>query len=197
MRKFRLGVVLIAAMSLSACEEFVSAASGSLTGEAHEGLPLPLMEEPVNVTRSAVVVPERLEVNHANTYFPNADIVWREDPFGDRRAQVKAIIENALAQGVATHKSGRRVAVEIQIERFHSLTEKTRYSVGGTHDIHFFITVRDARTGDVIAGPQFVTSELEAFGGDRALEAMSRGQTQKVRITEYMTRVFDRLLDEK
>ena len=46
-----------------------------------------------------VSVPNSLTVSEAETLLPNADIVWREDPAGDRHAQVATIMKNAITQG--------------------------------------------------------------------------------------------------
>lgn len=147
--------------------------------------------EPYNVTAVNVIVPETLTVSEANTYFPKADIVWREDPLGDRHEQVRAIVQSAAERGAAAHTAGRDVLVGIQVIRFHALTEKTRYTIGGTHDIHFYLTVRDAATGAKLGAPRRIETELKAFGGAAALKAMSRGETQKVRITEHLSALID------
>ncbi|MGR3344325.1 MAG: DUF6778 family protein, partial [Paracoccaceae bacterium] len=49
-----------------------------------------------------MVVPETLRVSERNSYKPIADIVWCEDPFGDRHDQVKAIFEEGITRAVAS-----------------------------------------------------------------------------------------------
>ena len=142
---------------------------------------------PYHVTRVDVRVPETLKVSEANTYFPRADIVWREDPLGNRYEQVATIVQSAADQATAELTEGRPVIVDIQVTRFHALTEKTRYTIGGTHDLHYYITVLDATTGAKLEQPRLIEIEFDAFGGARALEAMSRGETQKVRIIRHLT----------
>ena len=127
-----------------------------------------------------------LSVSEANSFKPRADIVWREDPLGNRYEQVRVIMQNAVELGAAGFDAGRDVVVDIQLTKFHALTEKTRYTIGGTHDIHFFLTVRDAKTGERLDEPRLIEMEFRALGGAAALEAMSRGQTQKVRITDHV-----------
>jgi|TARA_B100000446_G_C10533732_1_gene334652 hypothetical protein len=142
--------------------------------------------EPYNVVQINTTVPETLSVSEANSFKPRADIVWREDPLGNRYEQVRVIMQNAVELGAAGFDAGRDVVVDIQLTKFHALTEKTRYTIGGTHDIHFFLTVRDAKTGERLDEPRLIEMEFRALGGAAALEAMSRGQTQKVRITDHV-----------
>ena len=72
------------------------------------------------------------------------------------------------------------------MKRFHSLTEKTRYSVGGVHNIVYTLTVVDAATGVALHGPIEMKVALKAFGGDQAVAAERRGETQKVRIQSHL-----------
>ena len=48
------------------------------------------------VTEITVIVPETLSVSEANSIKPRADIVWREDPLGNRHAQVQAVVQEAM-----------------------------------------------------------------------------------------------------
>lgn len=133
-----------------------------------------------------VFVPGDLRVSEANRYYPVADIVWREDPFGDRRAQVAKIIDDGMTSGL-THLNGSRpVFFDIKVSRFHSLSEKARYSVGGVHNIVYTLTVVDAATGVALHGPIEMEVDLKAFGGDQAFAAERRGETQKVRIQSHL-----------
>lgn len=206
MKKMRLFLLLGAVLGLSAC-----AAVEPVTRNAPPPAPVPEIEagaqaareaadtlsvktEPYNVVQINVDVPRTLKVSERNSYFPNADIVWREDPLGDRYAQVAAIVEDAAERGAKSYDSGRRVVVDIQLRRFHALTQKTRYTIGGTHDIRFYMQVRDAATGAVLEPPRLIETQLKAYGGARAIEAMSRGETQKVRIAAHLARVIEREL---
>lgn len=139
-----------------------------------------------NVVDVKVSVPHELVVSEANTYKPRADIVWREDPLGDRYAQVQAIVDNALTQGAATVHGARDVVLDVTVLQFHALTQKTRYTFGGTHAIAFQMAVLDAASGAVIEPPHIVQIEFEAYGGDQALAAEAQGLTQKVRITQHL-----------
>jgi len=133
-----------------------------------------------------VNVPRTLHVSEANMFYPIADIVWRGDPYGDRYEQVAKIIDDAVTQGVQ-HLHGRQeVYIDIDVLRFHALTEKARLFVGGTHSIRYMMTVRDAKTGAILVGPTEVVADIVALGGRKAIEAERRGITQKVRITSHL-----------
>lgn len=142
------------------------------------------------VTDVVVTVPEDLKVSEANVFFPQADIVWHGDPAGEtpeiRKVQVAKIVDDALTEAFSVVNGERPVVVEVTLRRFHALTPKTRYTIGGTHDIRFDIDARDARSGELLWGPRFVHIEFEAYGGDKALEAERLGLTQKVRITRKL-----------
>lgn len=137
-----------------------------------------------------VVVPETLKVSEANSYYPGGDIVWRGDPYGNRYEQVGAIFEEAINLGAGDLSGAMDVVVDIEIKRFHALTEKTRYSVGGIHSIEFVMTIRDPATGAIIRGPRDIKADLVGYGGARAIQAESQGLTQKFRITHHLARVI-------
>lgn len=133
-----------------------------------------------------VNVPENLSVSEANRYYPLADIVWRGDVYGDRRAQITSLMDDAMTQGLSHLDGARPVIFSITVSRFHSLTEKARYSVGGVHNIKYILTVLDAATGKPLHGPIETEVDLKAYGGVQAFEAERRGHTQKVRITSHL-----------
>ncbi|MFY0624175.1 MAG: hypothetical protein JXQ89_21025 [Pelagimonas sp.] len=138
----------------------------------------------------AIKVPQDLTVSEANLYYPIADIVWRGDPIGDRKDQIGYIFQEAVTRTRTQITEGRPVIAEIELERFHSVTEKTRYSVGGTHSISFFLTLRDAETGQPLVNNKRIKSDLNAFGGRRAIEAERQGFTMKERILSHLNRVL-------
>jgi len=133
-----------------------------------------------------VTVPRELSVSEANMFYPFADIVWRGEPRGDRHSQVHAIFMESFGLGTGHMKSGPAVVVDAEVTRFHSLTEKTRFTVGGVHSIRFNLTVRDAQTGAVIDGPRLVVADVAAAGGSRALAEDQAGRTQRVVIVERL-----------
>lgn len=144
-----------------------------------------------NVQRVNVTVPETLVVSEANSYYPSGDIVWRGDPAGDRHAQVKAIFETAMARGTSDMNAGQPVILDVQVLRFHALTEKTRYTIGGIHSISFGVTLRDANSGALLGESRVVKADLRGFGGQQAIDAERAGLTQKVRITDHLAKVIE------
>lgn len=145
---------------------------------------------PWSIRSVTVEVPARLTVSEANVYYPVADIVWRGDPRGDRHAQVRAILQEAFARAAAAMPRDKRpVDVALEVVRFHGVTERTRYTVGGVYAVHFNLTVRDAATGAVLDGPRLVHADIRASGGQRAIEEESRGLTQRVVVVHSLAHV--------
>ncbi|MEM9585359.1 MAG: DUF6778 family protein [Pseudomonadota bacterium] len=188
MRIVKTLVALMIAGGLSAC-----AGTSTVTRSADNAV-APLVPSEItalsttwNVLDVRVNVPDDLRVSEANRYYPFADIVWRDDPYGDRHAQVAKILDDGLSRGL-THLNGdRAVYFDITLSRFHSLTEKARYSVGGVHHMVFSLTVVDALTNIPLHGPVEIELNLKAYGGAQAFEAERRGHTQKVRILSHLT----------
>jgi len=152
----------------------------------------PEMSKGWRVVAVEVTVPESLTVSEANAFAPNADIVWREDPFGNRRDQVDVIMTNAAKRGAAGLRGNRPVKLLITMQQFHALTEKTRAVLqnSGVHDITFTAQVVDAKTGAALSPPDLIKADLVAYVGDQAVAAMKQGQTQKVRITDHVSKVI-------
>ncbi|MDP4031494.1 MAG: hypothetical protein Q8P60_01340 [Pseudorhodobacter sp.] len=143
-----------------------------------------------DVAEIRISVPETLKVSEANLFYPVADIVWRGDPRGDRYTQVKAIFDESVAEGTQGMTTGPRVIVEVEVLRFHALTEKTRYTVGGTHSLKFNLTLLDAATGLAIEGPRRVVADIRASGGAKAIAEDQAGRTQRVVIVEHLAQVI-------
>ena len=133
-----------------------------------------------------ISVPSKLKVSEANMFYPVADIVWRGEPVGNRHAQVMSIFKEAMDRGTFTMTTGRKVVVDIEVTRFHSVTEKTRYTVGGTHSMRFTLTVRDAESGVVLDGPRLVAADAKAAGGTQAVAEEQMGRTQRVVVVERL-----------
>lgn len=142
------------------------------------------------ISQINVTVPKNLRVSEANTYYPSADIVWRGDTLGDRYKQIEAIFTTAAQQSARALKGKDAVILDIELIRFHSVTERTRYSIGGVHDMNFYVTVRDARNGTILVDKRRVDTELNAYGGLAAIAAEQAGRGQKVRILEHLTSVI-------
>ncbi|KMW56711.1 putative lipoprotein [Candidatus Rhodobacter oscarellae] len=143
-----------------------------------------------------VSVPQTLIVSEKNRYYPSGDIVWREDPIGNRHEQVKTIISDALTQGVSNLDGDREVYLDVTVRRFHALTEKARYTVGGVHAIQFHVRLRDAATNEVVMEPKLIKADFDALGGQAAIQAEAAGKTQKVRITQHLAYVIQQELTQ-
>ncbi len=192
MKPFRALLFLAALASLAACsavDEMVSrnmSPSMPLLGTIdapHAPVPLHPSYKVVAVN---VEVPETLKASELNSYKPRADIVWREDPFGDRHAQVDAIVTNALEKGVAGLNGGREVVLQVVITRFHALTQLTRYTLGGEHEIWMLMAVRDAKTGELLEPARRIGFNIHAAGGQEAIRNEELGITQKVVISNAL-----------
>ena len=194
MKRFKMVILLAMGGFVSAC-----ASSDTATRNApfeQSALPTdaaPQMVSPVTdmrVESVTVRVPRSLTVSEANRYLPSGDIVWRDDPIGDRHAQVATIFYDSMKRGTAALDGETPVALDIEVARFHALTEKARYTVGGVHNINFTLTLRHAETGVILGEPRSIRADLDAFGGKQALAADARGQTQKVRISDHLAEVI-------
>lgn len=149
---------------------------------------------PADVSRSwrlaevRVSVPKTLVVSEAKTLLPRADIVWREDPLGDRHAQVGKIIQTAVLRGAQGLRGSRPVIIDITVTRFHALTYEAELanSDWGVHNVDFIAQVVDARTGTVILPATKIRAETPAWSGARMKEARRKGITQKSMITNHV-----------
>lgn len=202
--------LLFCALGLSAC---VSAQGPASRNASPAGSPLAAMSQssgstaalpasPASVFLAAqydvetvnVTVPPSLKVSEANTFKPRADIVWRGEAPGDRHQQVAAIFQDALTRGTAPMQTGRKVVLDVEVTRFHALTEKTRYTIGGMHEMRFVLTLRDAATGQVLDGPREVVADTKAAGGATAIAEDQAGRTQRVVTVERLSQVIRREL---
>ncbi|MFT5067930.1 MAG: hypothetical protein ACJAWC_000015 [Yoonia sp.] len=134
--------------------------------------------------------PAELRVSESNSYYPNADVVWRGDPLGDRVEQIASMFQTATVRNQDRFVGNIPVVVDFQLVRFHGVTERTRFSIGGVYNIVFTMSVRNAVTGEVIEEPRLIKADLSAPGGVAALMQEQRGQTEKVRVTDFLTQVF-------
>ena len=172
--KYIAGIAL--ALSVTAC-----ASTQAPTKNAISTSPAQTIEsqQPVyKVEQLSVTIPEELTVSEANTFVPRADIVWREDPRGNRKRQVQAIMANAIAEGVSQVNEGQPVTMEVRVNTFHAVTEKARYTVGGKHNINFDYLLRDVNTGLPVAEIKNIDASFKAHGGRKAVAAEQRGETQ-------------------
>jgi hypothetical protein len=151
---------------------------------------------PADVTRAwrladvRVNVPRDLTVSEAKSLLPQADIVWREDPLGDRYAQVGTIMGEAVTRGASGLRGARPVVIDVTVTRFHALTfeAEQRGQNWGVHNIRFIAQVSDARTGEVLVPATEIRSELPALSGDQMRAARQKGVTQKSMITSHVAK---------
>lgn len=195
------------ALGLSACASVESVDSNAYYDTASRAAPVADTLNPSADTTAPVAiaatfkvvavnvsVPQSLRVSEANRYYPSGDIVWREDPIGNRHEQVRAIVAAGLTKGVSGFDGDRDVVLDVVVRRFHALTEKARYTIGGVHAIQFDMQIRDARTGAILMEPRRVKADFDALGGRAAVAAEARGVTQKVRITNHLAFVIQQEL---
>lgn len=137
-----------------------------------------------------VTVPKTLTVSEAKTLLPNADIVWREDPLGDRYAQVGKIIDDAVTRGAQGLRGARPVIIDVTVTRFHALTfeAEQRGQSWGVHNIKFTAQVLDANTGAVLVPATAIRAELPALSGQQMKDARRKGVTQKSMITAHVAK---------
>lgn len=152
--------------------------------------PRPDVARSYNLTGITFAGAPGLTVSEANNYYPSADIVWRGDPLGNRVEQIGAMFQEAANRNVGNMGGTRPVIVDIVLLRFHGVTERTQFTVGGIHNIVFMMTVRDARTGAVIEQPRRVVANLDQPGGNAAVALEQSGQTQRVRVVDFLASVL-------
>lgn len=192
MTRFRLAALIATlALSAAACAPIEPATRNASEVTALDEIVVdgsaPVAEAPrYKVEAVQVVVPEKLRVSEANLYYPLGDIIWHGDAAGDRHAQVQAIFAEAASRATREMTEGQPVVVDLQVMRFHALSPITRYTIGGTYGVRFALTLRDAETGAVVAGPKVLDHGFKASGGQRAVEEEARGYTQKVAVTEFL-----------
>ncbi|MBU2993642.1 hypothetical protein Q4555_12610 [Octadecabacter sp. 1_MG-2023] len=155
---------------------------------AAEAAPQVLRDYSLHAVRFAI--PADMTVSEANSYYPIADIVWRGDPLGDRSEQISEMFQSSIRAAGLGLTGATPVIADVELVRFHSLTERTRYSVGGVHSIKFDLTIRDAETGEVLEPTRRINGDLPGLGGYAALAADNSGETQKVRIIRHLSSLF-------
>lgn len=138
-----------------------------------------------------VTVPDSLTVSEARSLIPRADIVWREDPPGDRHPQVAKIVRDAALAGASGLTGRRPVRLDIVVTRFHALTfeAETRLKRSGVHNIDFSIRAVDAGSGAVLAGPETIEAALPAYSGPEMAERRAHGESQRSQISAHLREV--------
>jgi hypothetical protein len=172
---------------------FLTACVGGGGGFKTEYDPVPAeLAQSWRLAEVRVSVPTTLKVSEAKTLLPSADIVWREDPVGDRYAQVGRIVQTGVLRGAQGLRGSRPVIIDVTVTRFHALTFEAELSNRnwGVHNIKFIAQVVDARTGAVLLPATPIRAELPALSGDQMRAARLRGETQKSQITAHVARTI-------
>lgn len=211
MKPIRTAALLLLALGLSACSSVGTSAKAPWQLFAPEGevtrldtgpvlgggpvLPLTPAAAGYVIRDVQIEVPRDLTVSEANTYLPRADIVWRGDLPGDRHAQIAALFRDGMSDGLAqlADAGTRPVTLMITVRRFHGVTEKARYNMGGVHNIVFDMALVDPGTGALLAPVREVAADLREPGGNEAIALDAAGQTQRVRLRAHLAQV---LVDE-
>ncbi len=190
-------VMLGLAFVLSACATpgpVTRNAPLDLTPGQVEAAPAAAQAQDWRLESLVIDVPASLTVSEANGIKPRADIVWREDPIGDRHAQVAEVMREPLEGMLSLMDGDVPVQVHLIMTRFHAVTERTRYTLGGQHEIEFDLTVRHAETGEVFRGPEHVDLTFRALGGAEAIASEQRGIYQRdrihARLRQWVTEAF-------
>ncbi len=185
MKPYRVIVLAALALAVAGCSNSTAELYGTSTTSSATAISRNYAVRDVRTT-----VPPGLRVSEANNFYPITDIVWRGDPIGDRHAQIAAMFETAAGRGAETLRGAVPVIADIEVVRFHGVTERTHYSVGGIYNIIFKMTVRNADTGAIIEPTRQIEADLPAPGGRAAIRLDEEGQTEKVRVTDFLTLVL-------
>ena len=139
--KVMFGLVAVAALGACAGGPAETSRNAPATLASDQLLAAPAPSS-YNIRSVVVDVPRTLAVSESNRFYPGGDIVWREAPFGDRHAQVEAIVQNAMTQGVARLPKGTFSA-----DHTFSRPDPTGTGHGGRRSCHPVSDVA-ARPGD-------------------------------------------------
>ncbi len=138
----------------------------------------------------SVNVPDDRTVSEANTLAPDAHIVWREEPLGDRRAQVRAIVQEGITRPFRELRGSRGIHVRAQVIHFHAVTPRAvSVAPAAVHNVRYALQIFDAQTREPLTETSNISADLDAFVGASAVTAALQGQTQRVRIVDHIARV--------
>jgi hypothetical protein len=151
------------------------------------GMPKPVMARSYDIRDMRFNALPDLVVSEQESYYPQADVVWRGDPAGPRIAQIGDMFQTAFDRNQTILNGTTPIDVQITLVRFHGVTDLTRLTVGGIYNIIFDMTVLDARNGAIIEPARRIEGDLNAPGGARGRALIENGQTQRVRVTDFLT----------
>jgi len=189
MRASLIAFVLTAGLALSGCSVFDRITS-VFRPSPFTVAPVEAVSKNYSLVDATVRVPAELTTSEANAYYPFADIVWRGDPPGDRHAQIANLFINAVELAKPGLTGQIPVIADITLVRFQGVTEKTRASVGGVYNIVFTLQVRDPQTGAILEPAREIEADLTAPGGTAAILLDREGQTEVVRVTDFLSYVL-------
>ena len=185
MKKIRIAMMALAAVVVSACSGPQTASLNATNDVAPKATQVfqpardtsqhGVFAPDINIARIIVDVTRSLKVFEKNSYHPMGDIVWRGDLFGDRHAQVAAILDQSGRNAEAKLQGSRPVHVHFQVTRFHSMSEKARYKTGGVHNMNFLVTLLDPETGATLRPARQMVSNHDTLRGNDAIQADGRG----------------------
>ncbi|MCW1956375.1 MAG: hypothetical protein KIH71_010725 [Roseobacter sp.] len=187
MKLIKAALLVAIGLSISGCASFEVATRNALFMGAKNQQ---LYSQPLAVQDITVTVSRDLRVSEAEVFYPVADIVWRGDEHGDRYAQVGAIFEASARDATEDFTHGQAAAIAIEVLRFHGVSDRARYTVGGTHSMTFILSVTDPATGLELMAPRKIKTDLQALGGQEATDADARGETQKKRVSAHLASVI-------
>lgn len=174
---------------LTAACTFLAGCSGQWNVDYEEAVD-PALSKSWHVHNVQVTIPGELTVSDANTYAPNADIVWHGDLGGDRREQVASILRDGLTQATSSLNGPRGISVRAQLEHFHAVTPAAvARAPAAVHNIAYIVQIFDDETGEPITPPERIQADLEAYVGSAAITAAIQGQSQRVRIVDHIANV--------
>lgn len=141
-----------------------------------------------------VEIPEDMPVNTNGDIRvpPSNELVWWGDPEGDRKAQVRALLTDAVSAGALDALTGTKpVIFRMKVNQFHAMTPRARATPIqlGVHSLNFDFEIVDAATSQILAAEKDVSADLRAFSGTQAILAEQQGQGQKIRIQTRVAQV--------
>ncbi len=174
---------------LGGAATLLAGCSGQWSVDYEQGLD-PAVTRAWRTSDILVAIPSDLTVSNSNTYAPNADIVWHGEPFGDRRAQVGAILTEGIKLGAQPLQGKRQVTIATTLAHFHAVTPAAvARAPAAVHNISYYTQVLDSETGQPLTERQLIQADLEAYVGPAAVAAAIEGQNQRTRIVQHISRV--------
>ncbi|MEO1495154.1 MAG: DUF6778 family protein [Pseudomonadota bacterium] len=174
MRIIRFLVVALGLVGLAACGTPTGPVSSNVSGWSMQDINITFGPE---ISRTAT-----------GTEF-SSNFVWEGDGDGNRKKLVIALFEDAMQDiGREAMTGNRAVAMNVEVTRFHALTQASRLLCCGEHNIRANLSVTDAGSGEVLAEGEDIYLGRVALGGIPGLVAVAAGRDQRVRIRESIIR---------